>query len=162
MDWNRPYLLYSSQVCSLPNCKKVLAFSCWRCWCQALFRWRQSPCLGSDNAPHPPCRQFQGLTAGSKKNSFHLVRHCFSFQGEESNSSANKCLLKVALFSAQLENYDRAIQIYEQVNPLFLKEKICVTRLGEILPFGLLFVAGGNFFFKKGKEVTSSTFYPKK
>ena len=39
----------------------------------------------------------------------------FFFQGEESNSSANKCMLKVALYAAQLENYERAIQIYEQV-----------------------------------------------
>ena len=30
-------------------------------------------------------------------------------------SSANKALLKVAGFSAQLEQYDRAIEIYEQV-----------------------------------------------
>ena len=38
-----------------------------------------------------------------------------SKQGEESNSSANKCMLKVAQYAAQLENYDRAIEIYEQV-----------------------------------------------
>ncbi|KAK6181118.1 hypothetical protein SNE40_009048 [Patella caerulea] len=37
------------------------------------------------------------------------------YKGEESNSSANKCLLKVAQFSAQLENYEKAIEIYEQV-----------------------------------------------
>ncbi|XP_041353114.1 alpha-soluble NSF attachment protein-like [Gigantopelta aegis] len=37
------------------------------------------------------------------------------FKGEESNSSANKCLLKVAQFSAQLENYEKAIDIYEQI-----------------------------------------------
>lgn len=37
------------------------------------------------------------------------------FRGEESNSSANKCLLKVAQYAAQLENYEKAIQIYEQV-----------------------------------------------
>ncbi|XP_014238821.1 alpha-soluble NSF attachment protein isoform X2 [Trichogramma pretiosum] len=37
------------------------------------------------------------------------------FRGEESNSSANKCLLKVAQYTAQLENYEKAIQIYEQV-----------------------------------------------
>ena len=30
-------------------------------------------------------------------------------------SSANKCLLKVAQFAAQLERYDRAIEIYEEV-----------------------------------------------
>ncbi|CAG5135740.1 unnamed protein product [Candidula unifasciata] len=37
------------------------------------------------------------------------------YKGEESNSSANKCLLKVAQFSATLEKYERAIEIYEQV-----------------------------------------------
>jgi len=36
------------------------------------------------------------------------------FKGEESNSSATKCLVKVAQYSAQLENYEKAIQIYEQ------------------------------------------------
>jgi alpha-soluble NSF attachment protein len=30
-------------------------------------------------------------------------------------SSANKALLKVAYYSAQLESYDKAIEIYEQV-----------------------------------------------
>ena len=43
----------------------------------------------------------------------------FSNQGEESNSSANKCMLKVAMYAAQLENYERAIRIYEQV-PIIL------------------------------------------
>ncbi|PVD26723.1 hypothetical protein C0Q70_14401 [Pomacea canaliculata] len=37
------------------------------------------------------------------------------YKGEESNSSANKCLAKVAEFSAQLENYEKAIEIYEQL-----------------------------------------------
>lgn len=37
------------------------------------------------------------------------------YKGEESNSSANKCLLKVAQYAAQLEMYDKAIEIYEQV-----------------------------------------------
>jgi len=37
------------------------------------------------------------------------------YKGEESNSSANKCSLKVAQFSATLENYEKAIEIYEQV-----------------------------------------------
>ena len=44
-----------------------------------------------------------------------LIYNLFWLQGEESNSSANKCMLKVALYAAQLENYERAIQIYEQV-----------------------------------------------
>lgn len=37
------------------------------------------------------------------------------YKGEESNSSANKCLLKVAQYAAQLEQYPKAVQIYEQV-----------------------------------------------
>ncbi len=44
------------------------------------------------------------------------IKNVSIFQGEESNSSANKCMLKVALYAAQLENYERAIQIYEQVS----------------------------------------------
>lgn len=45
----------------------------------------------------------------------HYEQAADYFKGEESNSSANKCLLKVAQFAAQLEDYDKAIQIYEQV-----------------------------------------------
>ncbi|KNC78456.1 hypothetical protein SARC_09108, partial [Sphaeroforma arctica JP610] len=37
------------------------------------------------------------------------------FQGEDSTSSANKALLKVAFFSAQLEHYEKAVDIYESV-----------------------------------------------
>ncbi|XP_031835469.1 alpha-soluble NSF attachment protein [Nomia melanderi] len=45
----------------------------------------------------------------------HYEQAADYFRGEESNSSANKCLLKVAQYAAQLEKYDKAIQIYEQV-----------------------------------------------
>lgn len=41
------------------------------------------------------------------------------YKGEESNSSANKCLLKVAQYAAQLEQYPKAIEIYEQVRLLY-------------------------------------------
>jgi len=37
------------------------------------------------------------------------------YLGEESTSLANGCLLKVATFAAQLEQYDKAIQVFEQV-----------------------------------------------
>jgi len=33
-------------------------------------------------------------------------------------SAANKCLLKVAHYAAQVEQYEKAINIYEQVNKL--------------------------------------------
>ncbi|KAF6212322.1 hypothetical protein GE061_012844 [Apolygus lucorum] len=45
----------------------------------------------------------------------HYEQAADYFKGEESNSSANKCMLKVAQYAAQLENYDKAIQIYESV-----------------------------------------------
>ncbi|XP_010264488.1 PREDICTED: alpha-soluble NSF attachment protein-like [Nelumbo nucifera] len=37
------------------------------------------------------------------------------FQSEESSSAANQCRLKVAQFAAQLENYNKAIAIYEEI-----------------------------------------------
>lgn len=45
----------------------------------------------------------------------HYQRAADYFRGEESISSANKCLLKVAQYVAQLEDYNKAIEIYEQV-----------------------------------------------
>lgn len=41
-------------------------------------------------------------------------------------SSANKCLLKVAAYAAQLEQYQKAIEIYEQVRAC-----ACLTGLGQ-------------------------------
>jgi len=37
------------------------------------------------------------------------------YDGEDSRSSANKCYLKVALHSAQLEQYSRAIELFDKV-----------------------------------------------
>ncbi|XP_005991172.1 beta-soluble NSF attachment protein isoform X1 [Latimeria chalumnae] len=45
----------------------------------------------------------------------HYEQSADYYKGEESNSSANKCLLKVAGYAAQLEQYQKAIEIYEQV-----------------------------------------------
>lgn len=45
----------------------------------------------------------------------HYEQAADYYSGEESNSSATKCLLKVAQYAAQLENYDKAIEIYQQV-----------------------------------------------
>lgn len=54
----------------------------------------------------------------------HYEQAADYFKGEESNSSANKCLLKVAQYAAQLENYDKAIQIYEQVASTSLESSL--------------------------------------
>ncbi|XP_003746133.1 alpha-soluble NSF attachment protein [Galendromus occidentalis] len=45
----------------------------------------------------------------------HYEQAAEYYKGEESHSSANKLLLQVAKYSAQLEKYDKAIEIYEQV-----------------------------------------------
>ena len=53
--------------------------------------------------------------ADKEKAIQHFEQAADYFRGEENNSSANKCQLKVASFSAELESYKKAIAIYEQV-----------------------------------------------
>lgn len=69
------------------------------------------------------------------------------FEGENSPSGANTCYLKVAQFASQLEEYERAIEIYERVakNSLdnnllkwgvreyFLKAVLCRLCTGDIV-----------------------------
>ena len=43
-------------------------------------------------------------------------------------SSANKCLLKVAMYSAQMEEYAKALEIYEQVGISFEKLNLYSTN----------------------------------
>lgn len=45
----------------------------------------------------------------------HYEQAADYFRGEESTASANKCMLKLAQYAAQLEHYDKAIQIYDQI-----------------------------------------------
>lgn len=49
------------------------------------------------------------------------VKLCDFFFSLSLNSSANKCLLKVATYAAQLEQYPKAIEIYEQVRWRIIK-----------------------------------------
>ncbi|KAG8583916.1 hypothetical protein GDO81_008596 [Engystomops pustulosus] len=67
-------------------------------------------------------------------------------EGEHTRISANKCLLKVAAYAAQLEQYQKAIEIYEQIgtstmdNPLlkysakeyFFKAALCHFIVDEL------------------------------
>lgn len=63
----------------------------------------------------------------------HYEQAADYFKGEESNSSANKCLLKVAQYAAQLENYQKAIQIYEQVASSSLESSLLKYSAKEYL-----------------------------
>ncbi|XP_050183177.1 alpha-soluble NSF attachment protein-like, partial [Myiozetetes cayanensis] len=58
---------------------------------------------------------YEGDLVDVHKAMAHYEQAADYFKGEESTSSANKCLLKVATFAAQLEQFPRAIDIYEQV-----------------------------------------------
>jgi len=69
------------------------------------------------------------------------------YEGEGQSSAANQCLLKVALFSAQLERYDKAIELYEQiastsidnnllkwsVKDYFLRAGLCHLAKGDVV-----------------------------
>ncbi|KAK9903527.1 hypothetical protein WJX75_008075 [Coccomyxa subellipsoidea] len=60
------------------------------------------------------------------------------FAGEEQTSEANKCRLKVAQFSAELENYQPAIQIYEDVARLCMDNNLLkYSTKGYLLNAGI-------------------------
>lgn len=65
----------------------------------------------------------------------HYEQAADYFKGEESTSSANKCLLKVAQYAAQLEDYNKAISIYEGV-------------AGSCLDSSLLKYSAKEYFFR--------------
>jgi len=54
----------------------------------------------------------------------HYTQAADYYKGEESTSAANKCLLKVASYAAQQENYKQAINIYEEVASVSLESSL--------------------------------------
>ena len=67
---------------------------------------------------------FESQTADLDKAMQHYEQAAEYFRGEESHSSANKCMLKVAEYSATLEQYEKAIKIYEQVAAASLENQL--------------------------------------
>uniref|UniRef100_A0A8C6SFS0 N-ethylmaleimide-sensitive factor attachment protein, alpha b n=1 Tax=Neogobius melanostomus TaxID=47308 RepID=A0A8C6SFS0_9GOBI len=63
----------------------------------------------------------------------HYEQAADYYKGEESTSSANKCLLKVATYAAQLEQYPKAIEIYEQIGTYAALCHFCVDMLNAKL-----------------------------
>jgi len=61
-------------------------------------------------------------------------------------SSANKCLLKVGAYCAQLEQYQKAIEIYEQVctSALYLYILLTLGFLTSFAPFECWIQVGAN------------------
>ncbi|XP_028138843.1 alpha-soluble NSF attachment protein [Diabrotica virgifera virgifera] len=63
----------------------------------------------------------------------HYEQAADYFRGEESNASANKCLLKVAQYAAQLENYEKAVGIYQEVAYAALESSLLKYSAKEYL-----------------------------
>jgi len=67
------------------------------------------------------------------------------FEGEGSSSAASACLLKVAQFSAQLEKYEKAIEIFEKVAKTSLESNLLKWSVKEyFLKAGLCHLASGD------------------
>ena len=58
---------------------------------------------------------YEGEDGDIQKAVEHYSKAADYYQCEESNTSANRCLLNVARYAAQLEQYERAIKIYESI-----------------------------------------------
>jgi alpha-soluble NSF attachment protein len=54
----------------------------------------------------------------------HYEQAADYYKGEESNSSANKCLLKVAQHAAQMDKFEKAIGIYEDIGNSALENSL--------------------------------------
>ncbi|KAF5752606.1 Alpha-soluble NSF attachment protein 2 [Tripterygium wilfordii] len=75
----------------------------------------------------------------------YFERAADMFQSEEVSTSANQCKLKVAQFSAQLEQYQRSIEIYEEI----AKQSLNINLLkygvkGHLLNAGICHLCKGD------------------
>ncbi|KAI1304870.1 hypothetical protein EDD11_005043 [Mortierella claussenii] len=67
------------------------------------------------------------------------------YAGESSTALAHKCMLKVATFAAQLEQYDKAIEMFETVASASLDNQLMKWSLKEyFLKAGLCHIATGD------------------
>ncbi|KAJ0612156.1 putative NSF attachment protein [Helianthus annuus] len=67
------------------------------------------------------------------------------FQGEEVTTSANKCKQKIAQFSAQLEQYQKAIEIYDEIARQSLNNNLLKYGVrGHLLNVGICHLCKGD------------------
>jgi len=62
--------------------------------------------------------------ADMEQSIVHYEQAADYYKGEESTSAANKCLIKVAHFCAQTENYQKAIDIFEEIGGVCLNSSL--------------------------------------
>ena len=76
----------------------------------------------------------------------HYQQAANYFQGEDSISGAQQCLLKVAHFNALAEKYDEAIKIYEDVAQSCLEKNVLkFNAKGHLFNAGILHLCEGVF-----------------
>lgn len=67
------------------------------------------------------------------------------YEGEGSASAANQCLLKVASFSALLDRYDKAIELYEKIAVSSIDNNLLKWSVKDyFLRAGLCYIASGD------------------
>jgi len=67
------------------------------------------------------------------------------YEGEGSTSAANQCLLKVASFSALLDRYDKAIELYEKIAVSSIDNNLLKWSVKDyFLRAGLCYIASGD------------------
>jgi alpha-soluble NSF attachment protein len=67
------------------------------------------------------------------------------YSGENSTQAANQCLLKVASYSAELEKYDKAVEIYTSVGEQCLESNLLkFNAKGHFLNAGLCILCKGD------------------
>ncbi|KAJ1930230.1 vesicular-fusion protein S17 [Tieghemiomyces parasiticus] len=67
------------------------------------------------------------------------------YSGEESTAQTNNCRLKVATFAAQLEQYDKAVEIFEQIAHASIDNQLTKWSVKEyLLKAGICRLAAGD------------------
>jgi alpha-soluble NSF attachment protein len=81
---------------------------------------------------------YEGDEATMAKAMEHFQLAADFYQGEDSSSSANQCLLKVAAFAAQLGQLSRAVEIFEEVAAVSLESNLLKWSVKDYFQRALL------------------------
>ncbi|KAI3987216.1 hypothetical protein MKX01_031700 [Papaver californicum] len=128
----------SAYVDAANSYKKISAKDAISCFDQAVNQFME---IGRFNMAARYCKEIGELyevEQNFEKSIVYFERAADLFQSEEVNTSANQCKQKVAQFSAQLEQYPRAIEIYEDVAKQSLNNNLLKYSVkGYLLNAGL-------------------------
>ncbi|KAI3694156.1 hypothetical protein L1987_77117 [Smallanthus sonchifolius] len=95
--------------------KKTNTTECISCLDQALDIFMEIGRLGMSAKYCKEIAELYEQEQNLEKAMFYYDKAVDLYQGEEVNSSANQCRLKIAQYAAELEQYQRAIEIYEDI-----------------------------------------------